>query len=452
MPALSLLTMGALLKQNGHEVSVIDLAGVEDYKSYIENEKHKLDCDWLGFGCTTPQFNEAQRIRDYIKNYYQLKIPIVCGGMHITSEVYANEMGFLNNGGFDSYCTGEGYNSILKMCEDLKEEGRLRKLYTEPIWKDVDTLPYADRDLVDIRSYKYKLGNHPATTIYTSYGCYYECSFCESKMAGSYTVRNMSPERIKAEVKYIRDRWGFTGFMDFSDELNLNRDRFLGICRIYKELEDVVWRGFLVTAKWDEEMARAAKESNCYQIATGIESFSPIILRGISKPSTPELNKRFVRICKKAGLNTKVFMILGLPNESWETVAETDKALTELKNEGSLPDDLDCSVLQVYHGSNIYRDRHKLDIEFDDYIDNTEKLYYKSSPKSYSELIQVNTKGMTKYDLISSRNYLEYKYKKSNWLEDYTGRKDLDRVQYNEDVMESIHHAEKMLAKVRGKP
>ena len=139
------------------------------------------------------------------------EIPIrkyVIGGIHTTSLAYANEMDFLEKDGFDSYCIGEGYNSVTRMAEDFPN---LKRMYSEPILKDVNDLPFAARDLIDIKIYKYKLGDVPTTTFYTQYGCYYECSYCESKMAGSFTVRAMSPQRIQDEIRHIRDTYGIKG-------------------------------------------------------------------------------------------------------------------------------------------------------------------------------------------------------------------------------------------------
>jgi len=66
-------------------------------------------------------------------------------------------------------------------------------------------------------------------------------------------------------------------------------------------------------------------------------------------------------------------------------------------------------------------------------------MYYKSSPNSYAELIQVRTREMSKQDLIAARNLLEHEFKRSGWQEDVTGRKDLDR------VYESIEYARKRI-------
>jgi radical SAM superfamily enzyme YgiQ (UPF0313 family) len=220
--------------------------------------------------------------------------------------------------------------------------------------------------------------------------------------------------------------------------MNLDKKRIIGICEKIAELEDIKWRGFVVTAKFDKDIAEACRRSGCYEIASGIESGSPTILKNIRKPATVDINRRFIRTAKQAGLRVKGFFIVGLPGESWTTIRETERFLESLKEEGNPLDDLDCSILQVYKGAPIYLN--PLDIEFN--RDWEEKAYYKSEPGVYENLVQVRTAAMTKYDLIAARNYLESKNKKYGWTKQYSDRKDLDDIYQREDVAESIKYAE----------
>jgi anaerobic magnesium-protoporphyrin IX monomethyl ester cyclase len=440
MPPLGILYLSAWLRKHGHGVSIVDLAGVDDWRKYLimSGESKKIyKSDIVGFTATTPQYRISGEIRDWIKKTFYVpdRPKFIIGGIHITSLVYANEYEFLNDG-FDSYCIGEGYNAVTKMAEDFPN---LKRMYSEPILKDVNELPFAARDLIDIKSYKYKLGDIPTTTFYTQYGCYYECSYCESKMAGSFTVRAMTPQRIQDEIRHVRDTYGIKGVMFFDDELNLDKKRILAICDKIKELGDIVWRGFMVTAKFDREIAEACKESNCYEVASGIESGSPTILRNIRKPATLDMNKKFLITGKKAGLRTKAFMIIGLPGESWQTIRESYDFLKSLGE--YRPDDVDFSILQVYKGSNIYKT--PMDVEFEDY--DSDKMYYKSSPDSYTDLIQVRTKEMSKYDLVAARNLMESEFKKKDWIKEYSDRKDLDEVYKRDSIEESIRYAKKKL-------
>jgi anaerobic magnesium-protoporphyrin IX monomethyl ester cyclase len=434
MPPLGILYLASWLRKYGHDVSIIDLAGVDDWTLHMKRERRKLeDATWIGITSTTPQYGISRQICAYIKATSHK--PVVVGGIHTTSLVHANELDFQRRDGFDSYVVGEGYNAVTRVCEDLSEN-RLRPTYTEPILADVNLLPFAARDLIDIRSYKYKLGEVSATTFYSQYGCPYACQYCESPMAGSFTVRAMTPQRIQDEVREIRDKYGIHGIMFFDDEINLDRTRMLGICDKLRELGDIVWRGFVVTAKFDDTLARACKDSGCYEIASGIESGSPTILKNIRKPATVQINRRFIRTAKRAGLRCKAFCIVGLPGESWETIRETDQFFEGLRQEGYAPDDVDFSILQIYPGAPLYQKPQ--DIEFDSYTD-FDKMYYKSAPNSYAGLIQVKTKQMSKEDLIAARNYLEEKWKPKDWVKDHTSRKDLDR------VYETIHYARKRI-------
>lgn len=446
MPPLGILYLAAWLQRFDHDVSVIDLAGVDDWLVHISKHRQLIaEADWIGITATTPQYALAKTIASEVRLHNQTA-PCIIGGIHITSLNHANEIGFLKTDGFDSYVIGEGYNAVTKICSDIDRKGRAQLLYTEPILDNVNRLPFAARDLIDIKSYKYKLGDTPATTFYSQYGCPYACQYCESPMAGSYTVRAMTPVRIREEILDIHYRFGIDGIMFFDDEMNLDQKRMLGICEQLEwlrrnQIKKLVWRGFVVTAKWNEELAMACKSSGCYEIASGIESGSPEILRAIKKPARVDINKRFIITSKKCGLRVKAFLIVGLPSESWSTIRETDKFLYGLHQEGYGPDDIDVSILQVYPGAPIYLKPQ--DVEFSKDWD---KAWYKSAPGSYESLVQIKTAAMGPKDLIAARNYLEHKYKPGKWIEDMTGRKDADRIYESMDVADSIRYAEKMLA------
>jgi len=252
----------------------------------------------------------------------------------------------------------------------------------------------------------------------------------------------MTADRIAAEVKQVRDTFGIHGAMFFDDEMNLSEKRMLQICDRLYQLGGITWRGFVVTAKWNRGLAEAAKRSGCYEIASGIESGSPQILQNIRKPATVEINSRFVKVSKAAGLRVKAFLIVGLPGESWSTVKETDRWLDGLRAEGCQPDDIDVSILQIYPGAPLYQNNQ--DVQFDPI--KPELAYYKSSPDSYLELVQVRTAGMSKYDLVSARNFLEAKWKHRDWIRDYSDRHDLDEVyDKNQDVAQSIRYAAKRI-------
>jgi radical SAM superfamily enzyme YgiQ (UPF0313 family) len=223
----------------------------------------------------------------------------------------------------------------------------------------------------------------------------------------------------------------------FLDYEVLDKKRMLGICEKLGELGDITWRGFVVTAKFDEELVRSCKRSGCYETASGIESGSPTILRNIRKPATVAINRRFIITAKRAGLRVKAFMIVGLAGETWDIIRETDRFLEDLRREGCAPDDVDFSILQIYPGAPFYQNPQ--DIMFKDISEHYDKAYYKSTPGVYEDLVQIRTAAMSPADLLAARNYLEEKYKPSGWIKQHGDRQDLDT------IFASIDYAEKRI-------
>src|SRR5688572_33368105 len=113
MAPLGILYLCSWLRKHGHDPNVIDLAGVPDWKATILEEKDKLrNTNFVGFTCTTPQYFDAIKIMNFMREQ-GFTMPMVAGGIHLTSVAHVNEMDFLKDG-FDSYVIGEGFNAVTK--------------------------------------------------------------------------------------------------------------------------------------------------------------------------------------------------------------------------------------------------------------------------------------------------------------------------------------------------
>jgi radical SAM superfamily enzyme YgiQ (UPF0313 family) len=95
----------------------------------------------------------------------------------------------------------------------------------------------------------------------------------------------------------------------------------------------------------------------------------------------------------------KAFIIVGLPGETQETIAETDLFLEETR-----PDDVDISILTVYPGSAIYANPHDYDLVFG------ASSYYKGKPGEY--VCNVSTSGMSQASILEARERLHQKHKR----------------------------------------
>ena len=101
-----------------------------------------------------------------------------------------------------------------------------------------------------------------------------------------------------------------------------------------------------------EEMFRYMAEANCYEIAVGVESGSPKILKQIGKGTTVEKIKRSVNWAKKAGILVRGYFILGMPEENEEDLKMTEQLADDLEL-----DEYGFTILCPYPGTQMYDPR-----------------------------------------------------------------------------------------------
>jgi radical SAM superfamily enzyme YgiQ (UPF0313 family) len=331
-PPLGILYLAGYARAEGHEVVVVDLAGKEDD---LENALSGLAADVFGISSTTPQYPQALRILGILRQRHPEAL-VVVGGAHPSSvpEQCISD-------GFDTAVVGEGEVALCKVAA-----GRLRGVVKEPYVKDVDSIPLPARDLIDIRSYGYAIEGGKATTLITSRGCPHQCAFC-SKDVWQKGTRFHSSARIIAEIRECMDKYGFRHFLFLDDSLTLKKQRLLDLCREMAPL-GIVWRAYARADKMTREMLLAMKQAGCVEVGIGVESGSQQILDAVCKGTTVEQNSRLVALCREVGIVSNVFIMIGLPGESYETVEATRRWMEENR-----PDKFGYNIFAPYVGTPI---------------------------------------------------------------------------------------------------
>ncbi len=217
------------------------------------------------------------------------------------------------------------------------EKGTLRTTPLRPFIKDLDTIPFPARDLIDMGDYRgwyITRQTHQARVIFAR-GCPYRCTFCSNKVwnrpgAG---VRIRSAENIADELELLRREYGVREFFDDSDEFNHNIPRALDICQeIKKRNLGMTWKCQLRSNHLPEELVRAMAGAGCWFVHLGIESANQRTLAGINKKITVEQGESACDLLKKYGINTlALFMLFNVWEEAgrlcFEGVAETRRTL-----------------------------------------------------------------------------------------------------------------------------
>ncbi|MDD4979761.1 MAG: radical SAM protein [Candidatus Omnitrophica bacterium] len=191
--------------------------------------------------------------------------------------------------------------------------------------KDLDTLPFPKWDIFNISAYSYvpALKEVPFLPILSSRGCSFACSYCPYLV--NYTFRERSSENVLEEIGYLVDRFKIKGMLFRDPIFSLNKKRTVEIT------EGMMRRNYKI--KWacetrldllDEKLIDILYASGLRVINVGIESAdSDVLEKATRKAISMEHQEKIIRYCEKKGVRVTVFYILGLPDDTEESIAKT---------------------------------------------------------------------------------------------------------------------------------
>jgi radical SAM superfamily enzyme YgiQ (UPF0313 family) len=276
----------------------------------------------------------------------------------------------------------------------------LGRLLPAVVWApriaDLDTLPFPDRS--QAHRYHYRLrdragAEHEAATAITSRGCPHHCAFCSGGVwQRRYTAR--SAANVLREMWALRERYEAVHFYD--DSLAIDRHRLKALCDGLGQT-GLVWRCFVRADQMTPDILRDMAAAGCVEIGLGAESGAQTILDTIHKGETVAQQSEAIRWAHAAGIRVKAFLIVGLPGESHETLAETEAFLRATR-----PDDLDVSVLQLYPGAPLYENPAGLRVT-------GAGGWYKGKPGTYRAAHA--TEWLSAAEIVAARDHLEATYK-----------------------------------------
>ena len=368
-PPLGLWYVSAALKMAGHDVEIVDMAFGDPIPA----------AELYGITGTETQSEQVQELIGKVTRAGK----VVVGGAMASVAPYRT-LGY----GCDLVVQGEAEEVI----GDIATHDGIIRAHRIT---DLDKVPFPDR--AQAHRYSLAVEGIPAATMMTSRGCPYRCAFC-SKPFG-YEVIFRSVGNIMAEVREIRDVYGFKAINFVDDTLGIKQGRLLHLSHELGEA-GMMWRCLLRGEQVTLEIAKALKLDGCVEVGIGIESGSDRILRNIQKgESTAEIERGIIRL-KSAGIRVKGFFIIGLPGEDEESLADTEAFLEQVEL-----DDIDICVLSVYRGSPIWNHPERYNVGW-----NGKPTYYKAAPSKYQ--CSVSTSALTAERILEARSHLEGRFKR----------------------------------------
>lgn len=246
----------------------------------------------------------------------------------------------------DAICKGEGEIPL----RDLADAGdKAALLASHPSWitrdgvasgkipahtfvQDLDEIPMLDYGILDLDEYnarsidkRYTGEKKREMAIHTSRGCPFQCVFCSNPSLHGRQVRAMSVERVAAEVRRMKELWGLTVLLIEDDHFFFDKARAKAVLRALVEMKvRIEFPNGVAVYAIDEEVAELFSQAGVSTVALAVESGSDYVLNKIiKKPLKTGVVKEKVHMLRKHGVQSHVFIVLGLPGEMAEHRQQT---------------------------------------------------------------------------------------------------------------------------------
>lgn len=224
---------------------------------------------------------------------------------------------------------GKDFNKIKGLCY---RDGFVAK-YTgrRPFIKDLDTLPFPARHLVNNDLFRRPDNNKVQAIIKVSRGCPFHCFFCLATPVAGSKVRVRSAENIVGEIKECVEIYKIKNFVFWSDLFNSNREWTMELCeKIIESKLNITWSCNTRADTADEEMAQLMHKAGCRLVSIGVESGSQYVLDKIGKQITIDQIRDTVKVFKRAKIKIYNYFVIGLPWDDEETIEQTIDFAIEL--------------------------------------------------------------------------------------------------------------------------
>jgi len=308
VPSVHMAYIAAILARAGHEVSWTRGEMVDGDVALVLSSlvDHKNETAWA----------DGMRARG-----------VKVGFMGITAskmpELFADHCDFLLD--------GEPEAAVMRLAQGEPLSGTV---ISEQI-NDLDSLPFPRWDLVteDRRKLGFKFFTRPVGGGYpllASRGCPEFCTYCPHRILAGYRARSIA--NIADELERLCDQHP-RPYVIFRDPLfSEQRDRCLELC------DQIAARGLTLTFeaetrldRLDADLLNRLYTAGFRAMSFGVESLDPATLKKSGRRPIPQTHQRqIMEHCRKLGIVTAAFYVLGFLQDDWNSIAATIDYATDL--------------------------------------------------------------------------------------------------------------------------
>ena len=336
-PPLGVLSLSAYLKRQGFSVGVFDATfqSLDAFPAVLERDKPSVVGIYVNL---MTKFNALKLVQVAKESGAW----VVLGGPE--PPYYAAE--YLRAGA-DVIVIGEGELTLEELTAALIKNGRrglhhingiaflddddtLVETDAREMIKDLSTLPWPDRESIDIRAYLNTWKTHHGTasmSVIHARGCPYTCKWCSHSVYGN-THRRRSPEHAADEILHLKETYN-PDLIWYADDVFAMNHKWL---RAYADA--LKSRGIKIpfesisrADRLTEPVVELLAEMGCFRLWNGSESGSQRVIDAMDRKVDVADVRAKTHLLQKHGIQAGMFIMLGYPGETIEDILETTEHL-----------------------------------------------------------------------------------------------------------------------------
>jgi anaerobic magnesium-protoporphyrin IX monomethyl ester cyclase len=297
----------------------------------------ELKPDVVGCTAITPSIYKAEQVLALCKEI-DPRIITVLGGIHATF-MYAQVL--KESPWIDAIVRGEGEEVFLNLIQAIDRgdwpaqrsaiagiaylaDGKVVASAAAPTIKDLDSIA-PDWSILEWNQYIYIPMNRRVAIPNFARGCPFTCSFCSQwKFWRDYRIRD--PKKVVDEIEGLVRNHQVGFFILADEEPTIHRKKFIAFCEelIARDLP-VLWgiNTRVTDILRDEKLLPLFRKAGLVHVSLGTEAAAQLKLDRFNKETTIAQNKKAIQLLREAGIVTEAQFIVGLENETAQTLEET---------------------------------------------------------------------------------------------------------------------------------
>jgi radical SAM superfamily enzyme YgiQ (UPF0313 family) len=319
MPCVGLGYIASYLAGKGLDVRIVDSQFTKEDPLPVLAE---LPSTLVAVGVDSRTIDRGVRIARAAKRFGHTTM---LGGLHVSLVKEA----ILDHPGVDYGIVGDGEEAtwqLVQACEGHRPldsvsglvyrtpDGVVHRNENVTELDDLDALPFPDYRLAGIDAF-------PLYPLVTSRDCPYKCTYCTVGNISHGRFRWRSVESCIEELRLAKQRYGIRGFLIVDENFAVRKHRAYEFCEALAASDvNLPWTAFegIRADCLTDEFTDLLVRSGCRWVFFGIESAENGVLRAVEKGSKLEHIERAVDVARRHGIKVGGFLIVGLPESSFD--------------------------------------------------------------------------------------------------------------------------------------